>query len=144
MMKHTTIRPFLQVIIFFMMALALASCSKTVRFQNSTIVPGANASVNISKDDNKNNRIEMTVTNLADPARLSPPKKTYVVWMETKNDGIKNIGQLISATSYFSSARKATLNTSTAFKPVRFFVTAEDNASIQYPGSQLVLTTSEF
>lgn len=143
-MKHMIKRPFLQVILLLTITLAFASCSKTVRFQNSTVVPGANASVSLSKDDNKNNLIEMTVTNLAEPTRLSPPKKTYVVWMETKDNGIKNMGQLISETSYFSSARKATLKTSTPFKPVRFFVTAEDNPSIQYPGSQLVLTTSNF
>jgi hypothetical protein len=143
-MKFTTERPILAIILILTMTLAFTSCSKTIRFQNSTVVPGADATISLSKDDNKNNRIQMTVTNLADPARLSPPKKTYVVWMETKNDGIKNIGQLISETSYFSSARKATLNTSTPFQPVRFFVTAEDNADIQYPGSQLILTTSEF
>jgi len=122
----------------------LSSCSKTVRFQTSTVVPGAEATVKLSKDDNKNNLIEMTVTNLADPARLSPPKKTYVVWMETTNSGIKNIGQLISETSYFSSARKALLRSSTPYVPVKFFVTAENNANIQFPGSQLVLTTDEF
>ena len=143
-MRDPIKRPFFKGILVLMMSLALISCSKTVRFQNSTVVPGANASVSLSKDDNKNNRIEMTVTNLADPTRLSPPKKTYVVWMETKADGIKNMGQLISETSYFSSARKATLNTSTPFKPIRFFITAEDNANIQYPSSQLILTTSEF
>jgi len=137
-------RPFLKGILVLMISLAFISCSKTIRFQNSTVVPGANASVSLSKDGNRNNLIEMTVTNLADPAKLSPPKKTYVVWMETKENGIKNMGQLISETSYFSSARKATLKTWTPFKPVRFFVTAEDNASIQYPGSHLVLTTSEF
>jgi len=143
-MTHSIKRPFFQGIFILTMSLAFISCSKTVRFQNSTVVPGANASVSLSKDDNKNNHIEMTVTNLADPTRLTPPKKTFVVWMETKDNGIKNIGQLISETSYFSSARKATLTTSTPFKPVRFFVTAEDNADIQYPGAQLILTTSAF
>ena len=126
------------------MAVALSACSKNIRFQNSTVVPGANATVNLSKDGNKNNLIQMTVTNLADPAKLSPPKQTYVVWMETRNHGIKNIGQLISETSYFSSARKASLKTTTPFQPQRFFVTAEDNANIQYPGAQLVLTTAAF
>lgn len=127
-----------------LMFVTLASCSKTVRFQTSTVVPAAIATIKLSKDDNKNNRIAMTVTNLADPSRLSPPRKTFVVWMQTKSNGIKNIGQLISETSYFSSARKATLTTTTPFKPIKFFVTAEDNVNIQYPGNQLVLTTDDF
>lgn len=130
-------------IFFLLISVLLFSCSKTVRFQPSVVVPGADAKIKITKDDNKNNVIEMTVTNLADPTRLTPVRKTYVAWMET-NEGIKNIGQLISETSYFSSARKAVLKASTPFKPTRFFITAEDDASIRYPGNQVVLTTDKF
>jgi hypothetical protein len=126
----------------FSLIIVLSSCSKTVRFQTSTVVPGADAKVKLSKDQNQNNFIEMTVTNLADPTKLTPPKKTYVVWMET-NNGIKNMGQLVSETSYFSSARKATFKAVTPFKPLRFFVTAENNPTISTPGSQIVLTTEE-
>ena len=127
-----------------LLVITLSSCSKNIRFQTSTVVPGAEASVKLSKDDNRNNRIVMTVTNLADPTRLRPAKKTYVVWMETTQGSARNIGQLVSETSYFSSARKATLTTTTPFKPVKFFVTAENDANIQYPGNQLILTTNEF
>jgi hypothetical protein len=143
--KKTTIdKVRLRTILALIFALSISSCSKTIRFNNSVVVPGADGKVTLSKDDNKNNRIEMTVTNLADPSRLSPAKKTYVVWMQTKNDGVKNIGQLVSETGYFSSARKATLNSVTPFQPLSFFVTAEDDASIQNPGTQTVLTTREF
>ncbi|WP_432713620.1 hypothetical protein [Pedobacter sp.] len=143
-MKKDTRKDLLKLFVAILLTFTVASCSKTVRFQTSTVVPGADAKVIISKDDNKNNVIEMTVTNLADPTRLSPPKKTYVVWMQTANSGIKNIGQLISETSYFSSARKAVLKSTTPFSPQKFFVTAEDNANIQYPGTQVVLTTKDF
>ncbi len=126
----------------FSFIIILSSCSKTVRFQTSTVVPAAIAKVKLSKDQNQNNLIEMTVTNLAGPDRLTPPRKTYVVWMETKN-AVKNVGQLKSETSYFSSARKATLKAVTPFKPVRFFVTAENNPDIANPSGQIVLTTED-
>ena len=123
---------------------SLASCSKTVRFNNSVVVPGVDGKISLSKDNNKNNKIEMTVSNLADPGRLTPPKKTYVVWMQTKSDGVKNLGQLVSETGYFSDARKATFRSVTPFQPVLFFVTAEDDASVSSPGTQTVLTTDKF
>ncbi len=120
----------------------LSSCSKTVRFETSSVVPAAVAKIKLSKDQNQNNLVEMTVTGLADPERLSPSRKTYVVWMETK-DAIRNVGQLKSETSYFSSARKATLKAVTPFKPLRFFVTAENNPGIARPSGQTVLTTEK-
>lgn len=76
--------------------------------------------------------------------RLSPLKETYVAWMQTEHNGIKNIGQLKSSSGLFSKTLKSSLQTTTAFAPVRFFITAEDNGDTQNPGMQLVMTMPEF
>ena len=79
---------------------------------------------------------------VADPQRLSPAKSTYVVWMNTEQNGTKNIGQVTTSSGMFSSTLRSSLKTVTTFKPVGFFITAEDNANIQQAGGQVVIKTA--
>lgn len=119
----------------------LQACARKVAFTTSTVVPAAQGSVKVKKGENNNYHIELNVIRLADPKRLTPPRDAYVVWMETEQNGTKNIGQLKTSSSLFSKTLKSSLETVTAFKPTRFFVTAEDDANIQQPGRQVVLRT---
>lgn len=121
--------------------LMLTSCSKKMHFATSTVVPAAEGTVKYKKDDNGNYAISVKIVNLADPKKLVPPKNTYVLWMETNQSGVQNLGQITSSTGWFSSTRKASLEAVTPFKPKSFFITAEDNPSITYPGPQPVLRT---
>ena len=119
----------------------LSACSKKMNFTRSVVMPTAEGGVKIKKDRNNNYAINVSVLHLAQPGKLQPPKQTYVVWMETKEDGIKNIGQLKSSSGFLSKTLKASLSAITSFKPRRFFVTAEEAGDIQHPGLQTVLTT---
>jgi len=119
----------------------LLSCSTTTKFLNSSVVPAAKGTVKVSKDDNNNYAVRIQVTNLAEPSRLQPKKKLYVVWLVLKNNITKNIGQLRSSSSFFSSSLEGELNTVTPFKPDYFFITGEDSSDIQYPMGTVVLTT---
>ncbi len=120
------------------------SCSKKISFQTSTVVPAAKGTVKVKKDDNNNYRISVAISNLAEPNRLQPSKNAYVVWMDTDNNRIKNIGQIKSSTGFLSKRLKASFETVSSFKPVKIFITAEDDAAIQYPGMQVVLSTAHF
>lgn len=122
----------------------LSACSKKVNFSTSTIVPAAEGVVKIKKDDNKNSSIDIKIKNLAEPERLQIPKSVYVVWMVTEDEGVKNIGQLISSKSMFSSQLEGTLKTVTSFTPKRIFITAEDTSDISFPGSYVILETKSF
>lgn len=119
----------------------LSACSRKMNFTRSVVVPAAQGDVKIKKDRNNNYAIHVSVFHLAQPGKLQPPKETYVVWMETKEDGIKNIGQLKSSSGFLSKTLKASLSAISSFKPRRFFVTAEESGDIQHPGLQTVLTT---
>lgn len=120
----------------------LQSCGATqYNFLTSTVVPAAEGSVKVKKDKNNNYNIDLHVKRLADPKRLSPAKELYIVWMETEQNGRKNIGQLKTSSGMFSSTLTSSLKTVASFKPAGFFITAEDNANIQYPGGQTVLST---
>lgn len=131
-------------ILVTMTVISFTSCAKKVAFQNSTIVPAARGDVKIKKDDNKNYSIKIELVNLAEVNRIEPPKSAYVVWMETDDASVKNIGQIKSNSNFLSSKLKASFETVTPFKPSKIFITAEDNANVQYPGMQLIMETGNF
>lgn len=134
----------LSVLTLIFLTFFISSCAKKIVFQPSSAVPAAKGKVKIKKDDNNNYSIKLNVENLAEPNRLSPPQNIYVVWIMTKESGVKNIGQIKSSSGLFSSKLKASLQAVSPFKPTRVFVTAERNNDILYPGFQEVLTTRNF
>lgn len=125
-------------------ALFLGSCSKKIAFQNSSVVPAARGTVKVTQDKNKNYVIKLDIKNLAEPGRLAPPKNTYIVWLESDHNVIKNIGQINSSTGFMSDKLSASFQTVSAMKPIKIFLTSEDDASTQYPSYPVVFTTNKF
>ncbi|TDE18691.1 hypothetical protein E0F88_00185 [Dyadobacter psychrotolerans] len=105
------------------------------------MVPAAEGYVKIKKDKNENYAVKLNVRHLSPPDRLVESKNVYVVWANTKDNGVRNMGQLKSGHGLFSKALTSSLETVSTFEPVNFFITAEKEASIQYPEGQVVLTT---
>lgn len=110
-------------------------------FKTSSVVPSAEGSVKVKKDTNKNYHIDLKVIRLASSERLTPPKKMYIVWMNTSKDGIKKIGQLKTSSSLLSSTLNSSLKTSVPYEPGGFFITDEDDEDVQAPSGQVVLST---
>lgn len=120
----------------------LQSCGTSkYTFSTSSVVPAAEGTVKVKQDGNNNYKIELNVTRLAEATRLNPSREMYIVWMETEESGKKNIGQLKTSSGFLSNTLKSSLNTTSSFKPIGFFITAEDDSNAQYPGGQVVLTT---
>lgn len=124
--------------------LFLGACASKHAFQTSSVVPAARGDVKIKKDGNKNYLIKVDISNLSEVRRLQPAKEAYVVWMVGDEDVIKNIGQIKSSSTMISSKLKASFQTVSSTKPRKVFITAEDNASVTYPGSTVVLSTDNF
>lgn len=137
----TSPRKVLMGLMLLMLPVLFFSCSQKMNFAVSSVVPAAQGSVKIKEDRNKNYAVEVKVTHLAPASRLTPSSNEYVVWMETENNGTKNIGRLRSSSSIISRTMNASLKTVTSFKPVRFFITAEDDAGTVHPGMTVVLQT---
>ncbi len=116
------------VIISAILMFLLTSCGSTTKFPVSSVVPAAEITAKVKKDKSNNYVISVTAKNLADAERLSPPKKTYVVWIQTRNKGMVNIGQLVG-----KSTKSSTLETLSSFKPEEIVVTAEDEGNVSYP-----------
>lgn len=129
-------------VIALMSIILLPGCSRKLTFNNSSVVPAAMGYVKMKSDKNNNHTIDVSVTNLAPADKLTPAKKTYVVWMVTEDNGTKNIGQINTSGSLLSKTLKGSLQTVTSFKPVSIFITAEDDATVQYPGTTIVLNTN--
>jgi hypothetical protein len=124
--------------------LSFTSYVKKIKFLTSSVVPAALGYVTIKKDKNENYVIKIKIEELAEVKKLEPSKNRYIVWMETEELMVKNMGQIISDTQCISSKLKAAFETVTSFKPTKIFITAEDNANIEYPKNQFVLETNRF
>lgn len=144
MFTSITHHPFRVFFLVLIAALALTACSRKLTFQKSEVVPAAEGKVKIKKDDNNNYRIDINISNLAKPERLTPSRRYYIVWLETSRNNLKNLGQIKTESGFFTGNLKATFSTVVPQKPERIFITAEDNLREVYPGSQLILTTSTF
>lgn len=127
-----------------MMVLYFSSCATNVRFLQSSVVPAAEGTVKVKKDNNKNYDIKISLSHLAEPDRLLPSKNTYVVCMESNDEVTKNIGQIKSSAAFLTGKLKGSFETVSALKPTKIFISAEDDGSVQYPGMQVVLTTQRF
>jgi hypothetical protein len=128
--------------ILLLIAFMLPSCARKMSFQTSSVVPAAEGTVKVKKNKNKNYDVDLSVIRLADPSRLDPPKKVYIVWMNTQDNGTKEVGQLITSSSLLSKTMKSSLKTSVPFQPISFFITAEDDADMHNPSGQVVLRTN--
>jgi len=144
-MKNSIIKQSLTyTVVVALSMILLSSCTKKFTFLNSPVVPAATGDVTIKEDKNKNYAIDLSVTNLAEPERLTPPKASYTVWMQTDNKGTLNIGNLKTSSGALSKALTGSLKTVTSHKPTGFFITAEDNTDVSYPGTVVVLKTSTY
>jgi hypothetical protein len=141
---NSVIRNIILSFLITMMIFSFTSCAKKVNFLTSQVVPAARGDVKVKKDNNKNYVIRVHLSNLAEVNRLSPPKQTYVVWLVTDIGLAKNIGQINSSTGFLSKQLTAFFETVSSFKPSKIFITAEDDPSIQYPGTQIILSTDSF
>jgi hypothetical protein len=115
---------------FFVLTLfvVFASCATTAKFPVSSVVPAAEISAKKSTDDNKNNTLEIKARNLASPDRLIPAGTNYSIWVVSKGQGTKNVGQLL-----VTNGDKATFKTTTAFDFDEVFITVENQSDLSYP-----------
>jgi hypothetical protein len=136
-------------IVFWLLAASILflfpACAQKITFLNSSVVPAAKGTVKVKQDkNNKNYVIQVEIQDLAEVERLQSSKQSYVVWMETDRGITENLGQLNSSSSFFSKQKTASLETVSAYKPIKIFVTAESGTDVRYPGNQVILTTDKF
>ena len=125
--------------LFIMIAFWFTSCSNKAFFLQSSVLPAATGYVEVSRDKSENYIIKIDLKNFAGAERLDPSNLTYVVWMVTAREAAVNIGRIST-----SNSLKATFETKSSFRPVKVFITAEEQENVRYPGSMVILTTDRF
>lgn len=131
-------------IIVSWMIFSISSCSESSKFVTSSVVPAARGAVSIKKDKNNNYIIKVSLSYLAEADRLTPSKKSYVVWLEAENSVVINIGPMKSAIDNFSNRLEARFQTISTLKPIKIFITAEDDPNVKIPDSTVIISTSNF
>lgn len=115
--------------ISFLTLLALLnSCSSSAKFPISSIAPAADISAKKKINNQKNITLEITARNLASADRMNPPGKNYSIWVVTKDNGTKNVGQL-----NVRNAKKTTFNTVVPFDFKEIFITVEQQGDLEEP-----------
>ena len=118
----------------FALFCTVAYAAKKYPMTAASIVPGARAKVEISKDKNGNTRLTITVQHLANLENLTPRAAAYVVWLQGRGGNPENQGQL-----KMDKSLKATFETVTPLKNFDVFVTAEQDFRAKGPSGPEVL-----
>lgn len=117
--------------------LLFPSCKMTATFKDSSVLPNARGTADATHTKDDHFALVVRVEHLAGPEFLTPPKKVYVVWVETKRRGTTNVGVLT-----IDSNKTGTLSTTMAYKPLNVFITAENSAQAFLPEGQIVLRST--
>lgn len=125
--------------LFVIIAFWFTSCSNKTFFLQSSVLPAATGYVEVSRDKSENYIIKMDLKNFAGSERLDPSNLTYVVWMVTAREAAVNIGRIST-----NNNLNASFQTLSSFRPVKIFITAEEQENARYPGSIVVMTTDRF
>ncbi|MFL6350295.1 MAG: hypothetical protein ACJ74Z_00380 [Bryobacteraceae bacterium] len=101
---------------------------KKVSMVPAAAVPAATGTVDLGKDRNGNTQIDLKVQHLAKPENLTPPKSTYIVWIQARDGRPENQGQL-----HVNDNLEGEFKAPTPLRTFDIFVTAEDGPSATSP-----------
>jgi hypothetical protein len=114
----------------------LGACATKATFPVSDVAPAAHITAVKRINKQKNFTLEIVAVNLASPDRMNPPGTNYSIWITTKSQGVKNVGQLNVV-----NAEKTTFKTITAFDFYEVFITVEQQGERSYPSGVEVART---
>jgi hypothetical protein len=117
------------VLLIVMVALVWTGCGgRKVPMVPAPSVPAATGTVNLGADSNGNTQVDLKVQHLAKPQNLTPPKSTYVVWIQARDGRPENQGQL-----QVNDNLEGEFKTTTPLRTFDIYITAEDGASATVP-----------
>ncbi|WP_154857005.1 hypothetical protein [Cyclobacterium xiamenense] len=136
--------PVWKFIVFTLLIAGFTACSTKITFPVSRVVPAAHPEAKVTKAKDGTYEVALNVSHLALPERLSPPKKHYLVWIDTPEQGVKKLGEIANNSGIFSNRGKASFEASTSFRPNLILVTAENSLEVAYPGTHVVFKSRPF
>lgn len=113
------------------------SSAKTYHMVANSSVPAASGIISAKKGSpNRNTELDIKVTNLAPPSKLTPPANVYVLWIRPIGGDATNAGAI-----RVNKNLDGELKTVTTAKSCDIFITAEQSATVTSPEGPKVLQT---
>lgn len=125
-----------QIFATLILFLFITSCSSTAQFPISNVVPAAEIKAKKTTNSNNNHVLELKIRNLASADRLNPAGNNYSVWIVTKDNGVRNVGQL-----NVDNAEKSSFEATTPFDFDEVFITVEDQGNLPLPKGREISRT---
>lgn len=117
--------------------LGLVGCSTLkVPFQGSPLVPAAQATAKVERDQNENALVDLVLEHLAPAEKLWPPKALYMVWVEESEGRLLPLGRLL-----VNEDRQGRFRGTTPFENFRIIISAENEPNPERPSLPYVLAT---
>ena len=98
--------------------------------------PAGEGTVEATKGDNDNTKLDVRVKHLAPPSRLADDASVYVVWIQPAKGEVQNVGALA-----IDEDLVGRLETTTPHKAFRVTVTPEPSARMAAPTHKAVFTS---
>ena len=116
------------------LALLAAGCAKNVRFKALPLAGPGGATAKVELTYDRNNNLDVKLSNVPDPAALKPEYTRYVLWAATPDrQHFVNIGQL-----RVDEKKKAEIKTLTPLRSFILFITAETAGDVTTPGPDTI------
>jgi hypothetical protein len=115
-------------------AASIACGGRNVHMTPASTQPAAQGIATLKHDKNGNLTVDLKVKHLAHPQNLTPPKSTYLVWIQPSNGEVHKLGEL-RVNDKLEGEFKAPVATSN----FQILVTAEDGPTVTQPSGAEVL-----
>jgi hypothetical protein len=132
-MRTRTVTLFL----LFSFVLATAAWAREDRLTNTGAAPAAEGKIVTDNDRNGNTGVNIEVKHMATPQSLTPPKQTYLVWVQPRGKDPELLGAL-----RVNSDLQGSLKAATTYKNFDVLITAEDSIKPDAPSSMVILKGS--
>jgi hypothetical protein len=117
-----------------LLALVATGCARTVKFRPRSLAGSGSAMAKVELTYDRNNNLEVKLSNVPDPGSVKPGSTRYVLWAATPDrQHVMNIGQL-----RVDEKKKAAIRTLTPLRSFTLFITLESSGDAMTPGPDVV------
>jgi len=117
----------------------LSGCAKQIAFRSLPLAGRGKANVRIELTYNRNDILNVRLSEIPDPSTINSQFTRYVLWVATPDrQYITNVGQL-----RVDERGRADMVTLTPMRRFILFITAEPHGEVRTPGPDLLFETEE-
>lgn len=114
--------------------LTTAAWGREDKLVNTGTAPAAEGKVITDNDRNGNTGVDVQVKHMATPQSLTPPKQTYLVWVQPRGKDPELLGAI-----RVNDGLEGSLKATTTYKDFDILITAEDNMKPEMPSGMVIL-----